>query len=306
MKKKVKLFAVLLTVVLVAGAGIFYACEKTKDSVKMDFSEIDKISAEIGEFHTYAMTKFIDEVSSSKDIVIVDQNYINKLTLFFEKEMLNYDFKHLKLDDYPSNFSDIYDYSTYQKICSTIKKGYDFSVFSSIENTSNTKATVMLATSSRIVTPNYILIEKKCKNIENKMESLVTINNTFKEVQTAYLKFITEELKDVTNINDYTYLRYYADVYISSFEYWVDYYSKNGAKGWLRDTWNKVKEGVAVDAGGAVAGGIYGAYTGAAAGSVVGGVGAAPGVVAGMASGAVVGACATSAGWAVTKLVSGN
>ena len=306
--RKFRVFAIILATALVAGVTIFYACTKDKEETVMNFTEIDKVSSDIADFHTYAMTKFLKEVCSNEDVV--NQNTIDKLNHFIEKEVLNYDFKYLKFDASTGHLSNIYDYEMYQKICSTVAKGYDFSTFSSIKNTSTSKATAMLmpATTTTftmatvnnvVVAPIYSLIERKCQNIENKMSSLVTTYNDFGQLKTAYLKYVTEELKDVTTTNDYTYLRCYADVYISSFEYWVNYY---GTKGWLKDTWNKVKEGVAVDAGGAVAGAIYGAY----AGAVAGGVGAAPGAAAGAASGAVVGACATSAGWAVTKVISGT
>jgi len=309
MKRNLKSLTTSLTAVLLASTIIFYACEKTKDAV-MDFTEIDKVSADIADFHTYAMTKILNEVHLYEDIE--GQNCIEKLNNFIEEEMLNYDFKYLNFDAGTAHFPNTYDYAMYQKICSTIEKGYDFSAFSTIENTpiSNAKNMViampavtfsMATVNNRVVAPNYNLIDRKCQNIENKMSSLVTMYDDFGQLKTAYLKYVAEELKDVTTTNDYVYLRNYADVFISSFEYWIDYY-KNGTKGKFKDIWNKVKEGVIVDATGAVVFGVAGAVGGAVVGSMAGGVGAGPGAAAGVVGGAITGAIGSSGMYAVDQI----
>ena len=305
MKRIFKLSIALIAVVLVAGAGIFWACQKEKIE-KMDFTEIDKVSSDIADFHTYAMTKILNNPHLYEDAE--SKNSIDKLNDFIIKEMLNYDFKYLKIEANTTPSSYIFDYSAYKEIASIVEKGYDFSKISNAVNTTNSKSisaaartnTELVVVNNTVPTPSYNLIERKCQNIENKMSSLVTIYNDFGQLQTAYLKFVAEELKDVTFINDYTYLRYYADVYISSFEYWVNYYS--GTKGKLGDIWNKVKVGVGVDAAGAIGGAIGGAVGGAVVGSLAGGVGAGPGAAVGAVGGAISCGIGASATYAITNL----
>lgn len=128
-------------------------------------------------------------------------------------------------------------------------------------------------------------------------------SETPEEFEKEYNDYVSDVLSNVTDMNNYMCIRFYTDMYMSSFVTWITYlYGENEksttvALAWKyvksmlnehgKEIWKEVKPIVAVDAGGAVGGAMLG--------SCVGGVGAVPG--------AVTTGAATSAGECVRKLI---
>ena len=88
-----------MAVVLVALMSIFYACTKEENdnpSKLQKFEEINRISSEMADFHTFFMKKFLTETYTKNDAL--DQKTVEKLVTSIETEMRNYDFKSLLSD----------------------------------------------------------------------------------------------------------------------------------------------------------------------------------------------------------------
>lgn len=144
-----------------------------------------------------------------------------------------------------------------------------------------------------LTTLNTVLITTKYSNIDVKVPEIIEKSENFEEFRSDYLNFIEQELSDIQTKDEYMYVRFFADVYLSSIEYVTEFLFKDNSKGKFWDTvkaaWNIAKPIVAADASGAVAGAMAELVTG-------------PGVVAtGMG-----GACGCSAGYCVGQLIGGK
>ncbi|MDR2836388.1 MAG: hypothetical protein LBV69_09425 [Bacteroidales bacterium] len=209
---------VFLSLVVIAVCAITFAgCNKLNDesnkivdnskSKQISFEEIDLISSEIADFHTYAIKKYMNEIYNEKDIL--NDEYVRKIN-------------------------------------------------------------------------DYLLISSKCKIIDKKAYDLFLVSNSLEEYKEKYFVFVKEELSTVTTINEYMSLRFFADVYMSSFESWGEYLYSNGSKAlswwektkqFAKDAWAELKPTVMADVGGAAGGALVGA--------AVGGIGAIPGAAGG-------------------------
>ncbi|MDR2979847.1 MAG: glycine zipper family protein [Bacteroidales bacterium] len=293
-KRNLKLFIVLFVVALVTGTGFFCACTKDEEGLTpiqsrskelKEFEEIDKISSEMADFHTYVMKKFLEEERFGNNVL--DQNAVDEIVNFIKKEMSNYDFKYIEINQESIHFLEIMDIKNIEAIISFSKNNYDFS---KVElNLSYAKPSEL---KDYIATLNTILIEEKCKKIEDNMLNLIGKSETFQEFKLYYLKFIENELVNVQTKNEYTYIRYFADISLSSIEYITEFLCENNSKGkfgdMLKEGWNIAKPIVAADAGGAVIGAMAGA------------IGSGPGIVAG----GMTGAIGSSAGYCIGNLIS--
>ncbi|MCL2683230.1 MAG: hypothetical protein FWE63_07105 [Bacteroidales bacterium] len=292
---------ILFTIIAVTIATLclFQSCNKKevfenlpkKTDKITTLGEIDKISIDVADFHTYALKKFLEEMYSEN--AVLDEETVVKMANFFEEEMFNYDFKYIGLDNVNVKFSEFFDYSTVKKMLSVSRAGYDISEF------------ILNNPKFRLADIKTSLIKTKSENIDNNMLFLIEKSETFEDFQQNYLDFVKEELADIRTqktFDEYLYLRIFADVYLSSFECWVEFFdtlgadsknscctfdSKNECKCWwcrvkkkAKEIWKEVKPHVTADA--------IGAGLGAAGGAALGGIGAIPG--------ALGGGCLNSAG----------
>ena len=230
-------------------------------------------------FHTFFMKKFLAECEYD----VLDITTCKELIISIEREMLEYDFTHIVLSPDNIQFVDMLHLENIHTMIAFSESGnYNFSGLhlhipgqspSLLEN--------------YIATLNTRLIQEKFIRIENAFSRILYDTESFESLREMYSASVKEILSHVKTTDEYMYIRIFADMYLSSFEYITEYLlSKNPSKGKLWDTikeaWNIAKPIVGADVGGAV--------TGAMAGTVSG-----PGIVAtGMA-----GACGASATYCI-------
>ena len=195
------------------------------------------------------------------------------------------DFKYIKFNNDNIHFSDFLTLKNIESMLSHSTTGYDFSKLTL--ELSNAKSSEL---DDYLATLNTVLIETKCNSIDNKVSEIIEISESFEQFKQIYLNFVEKELANVQSQDEYTYIRIFADIYLSTIEYMAEYLSNvNPTKGkfWdaLKEGWNAAKPVVGADVGGAVSGALVGLITG-------------PGVVAtGMS-----GACGASAGYCIGQL----
>jgi predicted RNase H-related nuclease YkuK (DUF458 family) len=79
MKKSIFVVAVAVVMAASIGGTIMYSCQKDQEPVKsksaiseqksLQFEDIDKISSEMADFHTFTMKKFLAEIYSENDVL---------------------------------------------------------------------------------------------------------------------------------------------------------------------------------------------------------------------------------------------
>jgi hypothetical protein len=292
MKKTNIITLISVAVIALTVFVVFSSCNKEKENTdnknqkSLQIEDINEISSEIAKFHTFAMKKFLTEIYSENDIL--DDNSVEKMVIFFKNEMINYDFKYIKLNKDNMDFSEILSLENIETMISFSENSYDFSTLNlNLSNANSSELAIYLATL------NTALIKTKCSNIDVNVPNLIINSENFEEFRLNYLDFVENELSDIQTNDEYMYIRFFADVYLSSIEYVPEFLFKDNSKGkfWdmLKEAWEIAKPIVAADASGAVAGAMVGAVTG-------------PGIVAtGMA-----GACGSSAGYCVGQLIGGK
>lgn len=280
--KKIFILIIMATVLIIF-AGCKNETETTNDGKIAQFEEIDKISSEVAEFHTYTIKKYLKEIYSKEDIF--DQKTAEKIVDFIEKEMFNYNFNYLKINNINHSFFKTFDYFTIEKLISFGNIGYDLLKLEL--NPPNVKSSEL---NDHIANLNTLLIQTKCNNIEENILPLIEQSETFEEFQQNYLNYVKKELSNVQTIDEYQLIRIFADVFLSSIECWVEFFITNNSKSWWGDAWNTVKETASdiwheikpyckADAAGAIVGAGIGVW--------VDGIGAGPGAVVGGCSGSM-------------------
>jgi hypothetical protein len=257
----------MVGLVAIISGIILYSCQKDTARLKstipkiesLTFEDIDRISSEIADFHTFAMKKFLVEVYSEKDIL--DNNSVAKIVNFIEKEMRGYDYKYIQLDKDNLDFSEILSLENIETMISFSKNNYDFSKLQlKLSNTQSSELEKYLATL------NTNVIQMKCNNIDSKVPAIIKESEDFEEFKLKYLNFVEKQLADVKTKDEYLYIRFFADVYLSSVEYVTEFLFNDNAKGkfWemVKEGWNIAKPIVAADAEGAVGGAMVGMVTG--------------------------------------------
>jgi hypothetical protein len=279
--------------IMAASIGGIMMCSCHKDPVKSAISElkslkiedIDKISSEMADFHTFTMRKFLTEIYSEKDIL--DDNSVEKIVNFIKQEMRDYDFKYIQLNEDNLNFSEFLNLKNIKTMISLSENGYDLSGLLNLDLPSAQSSELK----TYLASLNTVAIQTKLNNIELNVPEIIGKSEDFEEFKSSYLKFVENELVDVQTHDEYMYIRIFADTYLSSFEYVTEFLFQGNSKGKFWDTvkeaWNQAKPIVAADASGAVMGAMLGVI-GTGPGIVVGGMG---------------GACAGSAGYCVGKLM---
>lgn len=295
--KKIKF--ILLFVAL--ATFMFTSCKEEKDVFVQDqsgiqsnkknydytYEEIDLMSQEIASFHNDAINYFLSEMYKPNDVL--DKAYMLNL----KKEMLeqanNYEFKYLN-KEYIKD--DLINDEDFLYICMGNENGFNFSKLDKYNEQG---------------LYDIKMIESLSNECVLKLQSLLYDSETPEEFEMQYNTYVSEVLSKVTDKNNYMCIRFYADMYMSSFITWSNYlyggneevtkgsrllgsawtYLKKGLKEHGKEIWNEVGDVVAIDAGGAV--------TGAMAGSAIGGVGAGPG--------AVVTGASCSAGECVRRII---
>ena len=278
------IISTLIISTIFASAILFVSCNKNEIPREIidEFAEIDKFSAEVGDFHTFALKKYLEEVYSEDDVL--NEEMFEEITNFIKREILSYNFKHIKIDKNNAAFSNIFDYATMTKILSIGRGHSDLSVFTRTNSNGKSSEDAVLPDDL-----NIVLIEQKTKVIDDSLAVLVERSNTFDEFKVNFLNFSIKELANIQTeqtLNEYMYLRYFADTYLSSIEVWGEFFTDldditddwydPARRGW-GSFWNAVKPHVLTDAKGAAVGALMCAAGGpkaALAGAMLSGCGA--------------------------------
>ena len=272
--------------VAIASILLFYGCKKDNSLIPVEKGmitqaekdEIDNLSLEIVQFHDYAIRKFLDDLYVSGDIF--NNEYYLKICESLKQSVDEYSFSYLKREEL-KNVS-----FTYDEIQKMMEAGdsLDFPMCT-CEN----------------FKPDVKIVKSKCQRIEDIFSVLLEEANTFdkfEDFKIQYTYLVNEELASIDNIETYIPIRFFADMYIGSFETWASYlYNDDNhkrQKAWTdivnkaKEVWTTIKPAVVADAAGA--------GVGAMAGACAGGVGAGPG--------AAIGAIGSSAGKAIETILS--
>ncbi len=253
--------------------------------IEHSYEQINLLSEEVSEFHNNVINYFLRELYKPTDVM--NEEYLLNLRQMILDQAGNYDFKYMNKNDFNDELIEDDEFL----LCCFNAMQYDTLNLSSLSHYNEDCLF------------DFSLIEKKSNRCALELESLFYDSESPEEFESKYNAYIEEALGQVTDKYNYMCIRFYADMYMSSFITWSNYLfgESNQAKkpnGWLNKTWDKakakakkfwkdVKPIVAADAGGAVTG------------AMIGSVGGLPGAGAG----AVKVGCATSAGQAVQNLI---
>lgn len=260
--------------------------QNSKKNYDYTYEEIDQISQEITTFHNDVINHFLSEMYKPNDVL--DEAYILNLKKMILEQANNYEFKYLNKEYFNDNLIKDNDFLF---ICGN-DNGFNFSELDKY----NEKGLY-----------DVKMIESLSNECALKLQSLLYDSETTEEFEMQYNTYVSEVLSKVTDKNNYMCIRFYADMYMSSFITWSNYlyggnekgakgsrlvgmawkYLKNNLKEHGKEIWNQVGDVVAADAGGAVLGAMGGVY--------VGGIGAGPG--------AAIGATGNSACECVRRII---
>ncbi|MDR1113271.1 MAG: hypothetical protein LBL18_05905 [Bacteroidales bacterium] len=252
MKKK---FFLALSVAVVASGAIFFACSKeekanedkgnSKSAVVDSKQQINNLSKEVAEIHDYVIQAYLADLYKSTDIF--DEKYMNTVNPFIKASIQNYPFKYAKIEDFNDYTLQFF---TYQDIRNILSNGYNYSKYIKFESKADLS-----------------VIEKKCSIIEKKFQELFYVSSTLQEFETEYYAFVEKEIGSINNLDTYASIRFFADMYMSSFKTWCTYiYSGNEkSSGWwdkvkktAASVWNEIRPVVVADAAGAAVGALAG------------------------------------------------
>jgi hypothetical protein len=81
--KKIKIITLVSVAVIAITALVIISCNKENKNIdnkkSLQIENIDEISSEMANFHTFAMKKFLSEIYSEKDIL--DNNSVEKMVM---------------------------------------------------------------------------------------------------------------------------------------------------------------------------------------------------------------------------------
>lgn len=252
----------------------------SKTMSQSSVEEVDAVSTEICSLHDYLITSYMKNEYEEGDVV--SDAYLLTIKKFILDKVASYDLKYMNKDEFSNDaISD----DDFLYICSQLLNSDTLNLLG-FEKYNQEKIF------------DFSLIENVSNLCASQMESLFYLSQTPKEFEELYYAYVEEELSKVQDINDYMCIRFYSDMYLSSFITWCNYFygynkGKEGFGKWAsgvwkrvksaaKETWKEVKPIVTADAGGAVSGAVLG--------SAVGGIGAGPGAATG-AAGASIAEC---------------
>lgn len=261
---------------------MFTSCKEDKDVFVQDqsgiqsnkknydytYEEIDQISQEIASFHNDVINHFLSEMYKPNDVF--DEAYALKVKEMIIEQANNYEFKYLNKEYFKDDFMNDKDFLY---ICMGNDDGFNFSKLDKY----NEKGLYDIK-----------MIESLSNECTLKLQSLLYDSETPEEFEMQYNAYVAEVLSKVSDKNNYMCIRFFSDMYMSSFITWSTYLYGGNEKGafgaaWkylkansatLDKVWNEVKDVVYVDAGGAVGGALVGGLAGAAKGAASSSAGA--------------------------------
>mgnify|MGYP004552061997 FL=1 len=270
-----------------------FSCEKESEQNSFEFTkssvgfsstdDIDAMSEEIADFHDYFIHLFWDSIY--KEGMTCDADFILAMRDIVNDKAKSYPFVFID----KNGFGKYYDDDSFVDLCFDAMKG-DTLDLSYVENLYGDKVDV-----------NFALVEREANQAAAHLENLFYTSSTPEEMEAAYENYVEKRLGNMKTQQDYLCLRFYTDMYLSSFTTWCNIlYGQNDgtkksnwwksawdkAKQTAKDVWKEVKPIVKADAKGAVTGAMVGLAGGAA----------------GVGGGAVTGACVDSAGKCIDNI----
>lgn len=245
--------------------------------------DIDAMSEEIADFHDYFIHLFWDSIY--KEGMTCDADLILAMRDIVNDKAKSYPFVFID----KNGFGKYDDDDSFVDLCFDGMKG-DTLNLSYVESLYGDKVDV-----------NFALVEREANQAVAHLENLFYTSSTPEEMEAAYENYVEKRLGNMKTQQDYLCLRFYTDMYLSSFTTWCNIlYGQNDgtkksnwwksvwdkAKQTAKDVWKEVKPIVKADAKGAVTGAMVGLAGGAA----------------GVGGGAVTGACVDSAGKCIDNI----
>lgn len=245
--------------------------------------DIDAMSEEIADFHDYFIHLFWDSIY--KEGMTCDADLILAIRDIVNDKAKTYPFVYIDKSEFEKDEDD----KSFVNLCFDAMKG-DTLDLSYVENLYGDKVDV-----------NFALVEREANQAAAHLENLFYTSSTPEEMEAAYENYVEKRLGNMKTQQDYLCLRFYTDMYLSSFTTWCNIlYGQNDgtkksncwksawdkAKQTAKDVWKEVKPIVKADAKGAVTGAMVGLAGGAA----------------GVGGGAVTGACVDSAGKCIDNI----
>lgn len=249
-----KLF-LIISIVIIAGS-VFVGCEKessnqeTKNLQDLNFDMIDDYSDDISNFHYYFMDKYIRNLNHTNNA---------PLNSLLKDELSKFDFKNIHITNETYYYIDNYTNDNINKLINElVSKNFSFNTLMIDYNLANIDTTLL----------SLIL-----KEIDANFMNILTQSTSEYDFMNTYKKFVTNKLSTLREPQkkfEYICAKFFADIYLSSFDYVTEYYFSTDSKGkkWenfkgmVKEAWNNVKPIVYADAAGAVIGAIEGAAAG--------------------------------------------
>lgn len=283
-------------ILIVLSFFVLFSCEKeseqsnfvtNKSSVNVLSTDlVDNISEEVVAFHDYFINYFWTDIYEKGMTCDVD------LLLYLRNVVIDkaksYPFIYIDKD----NFDKEYDSTSFVALCFDAMK-YDTLNLSFAKSLYDKQLDV-----------NFAQVEREANQAAEYLENAFYASSTPKEMEDVYKKYVEQRLALMKTANDYAILKFYTDMYLSSFTTWCNILygdEENNAKkkeSWLSSAWNSVKRTakevwkevkpvVAADARGAATGAMVGLAGGAA----------------GVGTGTLTGACVESSAKCIDKIL---
>lgn len=193
----------------------------SKSATAISISEIESMSAEIADFHDVAMQRWISDMSSSTSSW--DDTYYANVVELLKSVANQYNFSELDKSFMISELAN--NTSTYSRIANiAIGSKADF-------------ITYFTSQPQTILNTNLVL--QKTNTIFDNMEDLFIGTKSYEEFEEKYHAMVDLQLSDVSNMIDYSVIRFYADLALSSLNTWGNYFFGTGeyAKADDKRTW---------------------------------------------------------------------
>ena len=279
---------------IVVSLFALFSCEKESEQNSFEFTkssvgfsstqDIDAMSEEITDFHDYFIHFFWDNIY--KEGMTCDADFILAMRDIVTDKAKSYPFVYID----KSGFGKYDDDDSFVNLCFDGMKG-DTLNLSYVEMLYGDKVDV-----------NFALVEREANQAVAYLENLFYTSSTPEQMEAAYEKYVEQRLGNMKTQQDYLCLRFYTDMYLSSFTTWCNilYGQNDGTKksNWWKSAWDKAKQ-TAKDVWKEVKPIVKADAKGATTGAMVGLAGGAAGV----GGGAVSGACIESAGKCIDNIL---
>lgn len=190
--------------------------------------DIDAMSEEIADFHDYFIHLFWDSIY--KDGMTCDADFILAMRDIVNDKAKSYPFVFID----KNGFGKYDDDDSFVDLCFDGMKG-DTLNLSYVESLYGDKVDV-----------NFALVEREANQAAAHLENLFYTSSTPEEMEAAYENYVEKRLGNMKTQQDYLCLRFYTDMYLSSFTTWCNilYGQNDGTKksNWWKSAWDKAKQ----------------------------------------------------------------